>query len=322
MNEKVKISVIIPVYNVEKYLDKMLASVFNQTINNLQVIIVNDGSTDNSETIIEKYIDMQPDIIYLKQENKGVSAARNIALDKIKGKYTIFLDPDDYIDSNILLKLYNKAEESSSDVVICGYKMIYEKSLEQINCLYEIEENKIYKNIEIVNMILENKLICFLWNKLFLTKNLFRNKLYFELDRYSQDWMPVFKQINYSNRITFINEPLYNYTIRENSNSHNKSFKRINDHTFAIKSIIDYINKNNVRVNKGRLHTFIMMHEIMNIRMCGKELLNKNKEVYLKCKIEKMNLLYIILNMGIPLKLKCKYVLLRMKKLHKYIKES
>lgn len=130
----VEISVVIPVYNVEKYIKKCLDSVFSQTFNAFEVVIVNDGSQDDSEKIIMEYQKKYNKINYLKKENGGLSSARNMALKHIKGKYVTFLDSDDYIASDYLETLYYTAERYGCDVVCSG-------------------QNKVKENGEILNVI-------------------------------------------------------------------------------------------------------------------------------------------------------------------------
>ena len=114
-----KVSVIIPVYNVEKYLRECLESVINQTLKDIEIICVNDGSTDNSLEILKEYAQKDERIVVISQENSGVSIARNVALDCAKGEYVCFMDPDDlYPDNDVLEVLYNKAKENN--VKICG----------------------------------------------------------------------------------------------------------------------------------------------------------------------------------------------------------
>ena len=115
-----KISVIVPVYNVEKYIDKCLDSLVNQTLEDIEIIMVNDGSPDNSQKIIDKYAKKYPNKVksYIK-ENGGQGSARNLGLEHASGKYISFVDSDDWIDKNALEEMYNLANKNNSDIVIC-----------------------------------------------------------------------------------------------------------------------------------------------------------------------------------------------------------
>ncbi|MDU1910875.1 glycosyltransferase family 2 protein [Fusobacterium sp.] len=117
---EIKISVIIPVYNTEKYLEKCLNSVLKQTLKEIEIIIINDGSQDQSEKILERY-NVDQRIIVINKSNEGVSKARNIGLKMSKGKYIYYLDSDDYIEENMLLEMYNKTEKENLDIVVCDY---------------------------------------------------------------------------------------------------------------------------------------------------------------------------------------------------------
>ena len=112
-----KVSIIVPVYNVEKYLDRCLESLVNQTLRDIEILVVNDGTKDNSQKIIDKYAKMDSRVIPFKKKNGGLSDARNYALDKASGEYVGFVDSDDYVAKDMYEKLYNKAIEENADIV-------------------------------------------------------------------------------------------------------------------------------------------------------------------------------------------------------------
>ena len=118
--KKYKVSVIIPVYGVEKYIDKCLASLVKQSLKDIEIIVVNDGSPDNSQKIIDKYVKKYPQKIksYIK-ENGGQGSARNFGLSKATGEYIGYVDSDDFVEKDMYEKLYNKACEGNYDIVIC-----------------------------------------------------------------------------------------------------------------------------------------------------------------------------------------------------------
>ena len=115
------ISVIIPVYNVEEYLDDCLTSVLAQTYSNLEILLINDGSTDNSGVICDKYAQTDSRIKVFHKENGGVSSARNIGLENATGQYIAFVDPDDWIEPNMYETIITQFEKSDVDAVFCGY---------------------------------------------------------------------------------------------------------------------------------------------------------------------------------------------------------
>lgn len=117
----VKISVIVPVYNVEKYIDKAVESLKNQTIGDIQIILVNDGSRDNSMEICEKHRNEDSRVNLVNKDNGGVSSARNAGLAVAEGEYVAFLDPDDWVDKDMYEQMYNKAKSDDLDACICNF---------------------------------------------------------------------------------------------------------------------------------------------------------------------------------------------------------
>lgn len=124
MSESKLVSVIIPVYNCDKYLEKCLCSVISQSYKNIEVIVINDGSTDKSGDIIKEYADNVSKILMIEQKNQGVSAARNKGIERAGGEYLLFLDGDDYIGEDYIGSLVEAAEDNASDLVICGCTMV------------------------------------------------------------------------------------------------------------------------------------------------------------------------------------------------------
>ena len=124
----IKVSVIVPVYNVEKYLRQCLDSLVNQTLKDIEIICINDGTKDNSVEIINEYVKKCPNIILINQENQGLGMARNNAMKHAKGDYIAFVDSDDWVDTDMYEVLYNKAIETDADIVECDYRMVFENS--------------------------------------------------------------------------------------------------------------------------------------------------------------------------------------------------
>ncbi|UJF15261.1 glycosyltransferase [Jeotgalibaca sp. MA1X17-3] len=117
----IKVSIIVPVYNVEKYLKKSIESLMNQTLKDIEIILVNDGSTDNSLFICKQYEKKDFRIKVIDKNNGGVSSARNIGIELASGQYIGFIDPDDWIEPEMYEKMYSKIEKTKSDVCICNY---------------------------------------------------------------------------------------------------------------------------------------------------------------------------------------------------------
>lgn len=206
---KPKISVIVPIYNVEEYLDKCLDSLVNQTLKDIEIILINDGSPDNSEKIVKKYIkEYGEKIIYHKKENEGQGIARNYGIDLAKGEFISFVDSDDYIDKTMFEKLYNKYLEEKSDIVTSiGF-------IEVKNGIETITKPNLDSDDNFKKYILNNSgPVAKIIKKEIITKN----NLYFPKLRAYEDISVVPLWGIYSKKISIIDEPLYYYLIREGS---------------------------------------------------------------------------------------------------------
>ncbi len=160
------ISVIIPVYNVENYIEKCIYSVINQSYKNLEIILVDDGSTDKSGVLCDKYEKIDKRIKVIHKENGGLSSARNMGLDCANGEYIMFLDSDDFVETTILQELYSLCYKNNVEISICNYKYI-NNDKEEAN---DKEENAeyIYDNIEKFHkMFFEGKFFWMAWGKLY-----------------------------------------------------------------------------------------------------------------------------------------------------------
>lgn len=234
---KIKVSVIVPVYNVEKFIDKCLNSLVKQSLKEIEIIVVNDGTKDNSQKIIDKYVKKYPDKIksYIK-ENGGQGSARNYGLKKATGEYIGYVDSDDFVEKDMYKKLYNKAKENNYDIVVCGN--------------YNVSEDYQNKNIDAFinnyNTDLEN--IFFgkmaVWNKIYKRDILIKNKLEFKEKVWYEDLAFTLKAIMNSNTFAFIDEPLYDYLIREGSTMNNSNVKRNLEILEAFNDILSYIQHN------------------------------------------------------------------------------
>ena len=208
---KVKVSVIVPVYNVEKYLDKCLDSLVNQTLKDIEIIIINDGSPDNSDKIIKQYKSMYPKIIKEKKiKNGGVANARNIGLKMATGDYVGFVDSDDYIDVTMFEQLYKKAKSSKADVCVCGYYIVKNGTLTATQI--DDEDNYGFSVRENPNIFVTG--VPYIWNKIFKREVVVKNKIKFKKYRIFEDLLFTYECFYYSNKIAKVNLPLYFYIKR------------------------------------------------------------------------------------------------------------
>lgn len=217
------ISIIIPVYNVEKYLGKCIESIINQTYNNLEIILVNDGSKDGSKDICEAYKKKDKRIIVVNKENGGLSDARNSGIKIAKGKYIGFVDSDDYIDKDMYKVLYNDIVSNEADIAICNYKKIYENDL--INVEDKFNNTEIYNKVDAIRLLITGeKINDYAWNKLY-KKELFENIKY-PVGKNMEDMGTTYKLFEIAERITYNEYIGYYYLQRNNSilGSINKKF--------------------------------------------------------------------------------------------------
>ena len=138
------ISIIIPAYNAEKYIDKCLDSLINQTKKEIEIIIVNDGSKDKTEEIIKSYTDSR--IKYYKNTNKGIGYTRNYGIEKSTGKYLMFLDSDDYYEKNACELFFKEAEKEKLDIVVCDYYKVYSNGIKEEFKIGDFEASSLKEN--------------------------------------------------------------------------------------------------------------------------------------------------------------------------------
>lgn len=216
-----KVSVIVPVYNVENYIRKCLESLVEQTLEEIEIIIVNDGTKDNSMSIIKEFADKYPQkIVILEKENGGLSDARNYAIPHAKGEYIAFLDSDDYIEKNMYQDMYEIAKKEKSDMVECDFYWEYpHKTKTDIGQIYQGKKQMLEK-IRVVA-----------WNKLIKRKILQETKIRFPVGYHYEDVEFTYQLIPYLEKVSFLKKPCIHYIQREGSisNSQNERTKEIFD---------------------------------------------------------------------------------------------
>ena len=211
-----KISVIVPVYNVEQYLEKCLDSLVNQTLKDIEIIVVNDGTKDNSQEIIDKYTKKYPKKVkgYIK-ENGGLSSARNYGLKYAKGEYIAFVDSDDYVELDMYEKMYNKAINNNYDIVVCDTVEVDENN---DNIVYK-KSNLNYSNNDIKNYIISPPMACTrLYKRFLFDETSFEEGIFYE----DLNLTPSF--VLKTDNIGFIEEGLYYYLQRSGSIMKQKQF--------------------------------------------------------------------------------------------------
>jgi len=212
------ISVIVPVYNVEQYIKKCIDSLVNQTYRNLEIILVDDGSTDSSGQICSQYALLYQNVFCYHKSNGGLSEARNFGLSKARGEFIGFIDSDDYVDELFYETLLNDIYLHDADIATVGFQMIYsndEKIEKKIGRKTEVMTSE-----EAIPYLFNNKKFCnFAWNKLY-KRELF-NKVIFPVGKKMEDLGTTYKLMHKANIITYNPSHLYYYYQRDNSILHN-----------------------------------------------------------------------------------------------------
>ena len=230
-----KVSVIVPIYNVEKYLSRCIESLVNQTLQDIQIILVNDGSTDNSGKIAKEYAKKYPEkIIYLEKENGGLSDARNYGIPHATGEYIAFLDSDDYIEKNAYEEMYNKAVEEDSDYVECDFLWEYQNKIKKDTRIEYNNKQEMMANVRVVA-----------WNKLIRRNIIEENNICFPKGLRYEDVEFTYKLIPHLNKISYINQYFVHYVQRNNSIA-NVQNERTAEIFTILDNVIEYYKQNNL----------------------------------------------------------------------------
>lgn len=227
---KPKVSIIVALYNKEKYIKKCLKSLVNQTLKDIEIIVVNDCSTDKSLDIVKSFDDKRIKVINNKK-NKGIGTTRNIGVAKATGEYIGFVDADDYVEKDMYEKYYNYAKENNLDLLTSDYFKIINNKKEYFK-VDNFEITNIEKNNNIINLI--NYGPC---NKLFKKDLIINNNIIFSETTKFEDVIFVAKAIRYSKNIGYLNEAYYNYVIHSLSET-----TTVDKRTFDIFEVLDNVN--------------------------------------------------------------------------------
>ncbi|MBB6624108.1 glycosyltransferase family 2 protein [Clostridium gasigenes] len=204
-----KISFVVAVFNTESYLDKCLQSLINQTLREIEIIVVNDGSTDNSLSIIEKYKKLDNRIKIINKKNGGLSEARNYGIKVATGEYISLIDSDDWIELDLAEKTYRKLKETKSDMCIFGIRYIYSNNKEINKGFYPIV-SKVLSNIDTLDLMFRSKgFKCHAVNK--ICKADIVKKCEYPVGKVFEDVATTYKLIYLCENICFLEDKLYNY---------------------------------------------------------------------------------------------------------------
>ncbi len=315
MNENPKISVIIPVYNVEKYLRQCLDSVINQTYKNLEIILINDGSTDNSGKICEEYALNDERIKMIHKENGGISSARNTAIDTANGKFITFIDSDDDVELDYIDYLYNILKKFDCKMSVCTHNIIKKNKIKKS---FNLKTDYKLSSQECIKKLLYNDGIdTSAWAKLY-DKSLFDNIRY-PVGKLFEDIATTYKFFIKSKEIACGHLAKYNYNVRENSivtKKFNKAkFDLLESTDNMSEEIINLFPNLKEAVLRRRVYArFSTLNQMAQVDKDNKE---KVKEIISFIKKYKWN---ILTDNNVPIRDKCAILLLQINyNLYKYI---
>lgn len=288
------ISVIIPVYNVSDYLERCVDSAINQTYKNLEIILVDDGSTDNSPIICDNYAKKNENIKVYHKKNGGLSDARNYGLEKSKGEYIYFLDSDDWIEEDTIKNLYNALCDVKADVSIG--KIYFCCKEEDLNKFTDINNYLMMNSVEtITEMAKGDNFAFFAPNKLY-KKILFKD-IIFPIGKKYEDIYTIYKVIDRAKKIVYTPNAKYAYFQREDSITH-LSFSRAQmDWVYAVLEVIQFSKKyNNKDLNNALIAQlmYASVSLINKIISCNKYHAFKQERDYLITLIRRNTLKYIL----------------------------
>lgn len=230
-----KVSVIVPIYNVEKYLEKCINSLLSQTLEDIQIILVNDGSKDNSGNIAKEYEKNNKDrVIYVEKENGGLSDARNYGLKYATSDFIAFLDSDDYIEKNAYEEMYNKAIEENADYVECDFIWEFPNKI-------RVDKQYPYKNKK--EMLSFVRVVA--WNKLIKRQLITDNNLEFPKGLRYEDIEFTYKLIPFVNKFAYVDKPFIHYVQREGSIA-NVQNERTAEIFTVLDNVIEFYKENNI----------------------------------------------------------------------------
>ena len=290
------ISIIVPVYKVEKYLNKCINSILDQTYQNIEIILVDDGGKDKCPMICDEYAKIDQRVKVIHQENRGLSGARNVGIEMAKGEYLIFVDSDDTIEKTLVKDLYECAKKNNTPIAICGRRYVFEDGT--IICK---QPDNIEKTFDFKDAIIEmNKFDLFdmsAWAKIY--KHDIFEKIRFPEGKLSEDYFIMYKLIELSGKVSYISKPLYNYMQRDNSISRNKNINH--DFIEAAKKQLEDLEdkypdlKETLHIAYASANLTVLDFYIKNEVKCPKEKIREFRNVV------KENIIYIKSNKNIKI---------------------
>lgn len=284
MNKDCLISIIVPVYKVEKYLDRCVRSLVNQTYKNLEIILVDDGSPDNCPKMCDEWAKKDSRIKVIHKENGGLSDARNKGFEQSLGEYILFVDSDDYIDEKMVEIMYNRIIEDKTDMCICDFSTFEDGQNPNKN--FTMEPKVISAEKTLKSLIYDKSNVYFVvaWNKLFRRELL--EKVKFPKGRIHEDEFTCHRFIGECKTISCIYNPLYFYYMREGSITKSKFTEKKLDVIMAMDDRVEYISQNKPELLEDTkvlaLKTIMALYCKAKMLKADKDLIKAIRKEYIK----------------------------------------
>lgn len=269
------ITIIVPIYNVKPYLSRCIESIINQDYKKLEIILVDDGSTDKSGNICDEYAKKDKRIIVIHQENQGLSCARNNGTRISKGKYIAYIDSDDYIELDYISYLYKLIKDNKADISACAHNK--HRYIETV-----------YEKDELYPALLTSKIAFSAWSKLIKASIMKDNNIYFPVNEIYEDQKWIYYLLEHTNRVVISSESKYHYTYRQNSIFNTKSLQNkkilINRvcemHNFIKERHPEYLSLSYIKYIRELTYNFLSFSRTKELETLKKEiysLIKKNR---------------------------------------------
>lgn len=249
-----KVSIVVAAYNVEKYIERCLNSLINQTLREIEIIVVNDGSTDDTQQICESFQGLDKRLVVISQDNRGLSEARNTGIRIAKASYIAFVDADDSMDRTMYKKLYEEMKYNNAELVICNFLKVWEdNNLKTIKSRDVLLNKSLLKgNILTKFLTRHDESLVVAWNKLYKLDVIKNNNIMFLNKAFFEDVGFMVRYLNNVKKICYVNEPLYRYSQRFGSIT--KSYNPIIEE--SLKSTVNIVNNIKQTMSQKYLQTF------------------------------------------------------------------
>ncbi len=255
-----KVSIIVPIYNVEEYLSKCLNSLINQTLKDIEIICINDGSTDNSNKILDEFGQKDKRIIIITNENKGTSAARNTGIEKATGEYIAFVDSDDWVCDDFYENLYNAAIKNHADIAVCGIVKINSKHSKNI---LTFKDKKIYTDYQEKLKICGIPKTSYVWNKIYKRESFIKTNIKFIPNMIYEDYIFTPQILFYLEKLVTVPNTNYYYFRHKKSLIRNSNKITKTDFIKAQNITRDFYTKHNINYSEFEIN--VKKYKLFNI---------------------------------------------------------